>query len=107
MSSHRFRPIPSSSGMLFKNMVRFKLSNIVDVVNLLMYNLPSSITNNQVVYIYDTFILLSACGLCCSVFSKLGELEKAEQAFEVLYTSEEGADEIAYSQIIHCYGSAG
>lgn len=43
----------------------------------------------------------------CSLFSKLGDLEKASQAFEVLASSDEGADEIAYSQMIHCYGSAG
>lgn len=34
-------------------------------------------------------------------------MDRAVQAFEVLNSSEEGADEIAYSQMMHCYGSAG
>jgi len=44
---------------------------------------------------------------CGSLFSKLGDVEKAWQAFEVLLSSEEGADEIAYSQMMHCFGCAG
>lgn len=66
------------------------------------------LSGNQLVHNTHHVVMLTyARGHCGSLFSKLGDLGRAVQAFEVLNSSEVGADEIAYSQMIHCYGCAG
>ena len=46
-------------------------------------------------------------GSGCSVFTKAGDIKKAEEVFQALKSSEQGVDEIAFSHMIHCYGTAG
>jgi hypothetical protein len=42
-----------------------------------------------------------------SVFEKTGEINKAAAVFKAIRETEQGADEMAFSHMIHCYGTAG